>query len=87
MQVASQRSARSTGKPWIAIGAAALLVVGCSNMDEDTGRRAGTAAAVGAVTGGVIGSFSGNWGAGAAAGAAIGGAGGYLYDQVKKDNE
>ncbi len=65
---------------------AVMLLAGCENTDRDTLKRGGTGAAVGAIAGGVIGSFSGNFGKGALAGAAIGGAGGYLYDQIKKDN-
>ena len=74
-------------KSLAAAAAMTLLVAGCAGTDNDTLKRTGTGAAAGAVVGGVVGSFSGNWGAGAAAGAAIGGTGGYLYDQVKKDNE
>lgn len=88
MQVTSSGATAGPRKIWMAAGlAAALLTAGCAGADHDTAARAGTGAAAGAVVGGVIGSFSGNWGAGAAAGAAIGGTGGYLYDQVKKDNK
>ncbi|MCA8929548.1 MAG: hypothetical protein KDC18_15900 [Alphaproteobacteria bacterium] len=77
----------SRGTKAVAVaGIAACLLTACDSVDNRTVKRAGVGAGVGAVTGGVIGAFSGNWGAGAAAGAAIGGAGGYLYDQIKKDN-
>ena len=87
MQIANSRTIAGTRTTALAIGFAAALLAGCANTNQDTTKRTATGAATGAVIGGVIGSFSGNWGKGAAAGAAIGGAGGYLYDQIKKDNE
>lgn len=85
MQMTSRVARGLPGKSFLAAAMMALLVAGCGTADSQTAERAGTGAAVGAVTGGVIGAFSGSWGKGALAGAAIGGAGGYLYDQVKKD--
>jgi uncharacterized protein YqgC (DUF456 family) len=73
------------GRAAIAAGLA-LGLTGCAGYDDKTVKRAGTAAAVGAVTGAVIGSFGANMGKGLLAGAAIGAAGGYVYDQIKKDN-
>ncbi|MEO1190393.1 MAG: glycine zipper family protein [Pseudomonadota bacterium] len=69
----------------VAVGGLALA--GCQNVDSGTAARTGVGAGVGAATGAVIGAFAGSPGAGAGIGAAIGGAGGFLYDQVKKDNE
>ena len=76
-----------TRKTWLAIGLAAVLLTGCAGADRTTANRAATGAAAGAVVGGVIGAFSGNWGKGAAAGAAIGGTAGFLYDQIRRDNQ
>lgn len=87
MQVTTASTFAGSRKMLAAAGIAGLLLTGCAGTDRDTTNRTATGAAAGAVVGGVIGSFSGNWGAGAAAGAAIGGTGGYLYDQVKKDNQ
>jgi len=87
MQVANTQRFAGTRTISLAVTFAALLLAGCAGHDQQTTQRTATGAAAGAVVGGVIGSFSGNWGKGAAAGAAIGGAGGYLYDQVKKDNQ
>lgn len=87
MQVTTTTAFAGTRKTLAAAGIVGLLLTGCAGTDQSTVNRTGTGAAAGAVVGGVIGSFSGNWGKGAAAGAAIGATGGYLYDQVKKDNE
>ena len=87
MQVTAANTLSGPRKTWLAAAVAAGLLTGCAGTDQSTVNRTGTGAAAGAIVGGVIGSFSGNWGAGAAAGAAIGGTGGYLYDQVKKDNQ
>ena len=66
--------------------AASLMLASCAGADRDTAARTGTGAAAGAAVGAVIGAFSGSPGTGAAIGAAVGGTGGFLYDQVKKDN-
>ena len=87
MQMTTTYPIALTRKSLVAAAAMTLLLAGCAGTDQDTAKRTATGAAAGAVVGGVVGSFSGNWGKGAAAGAAIGGTGGYLYDQVKKDNE
>lgn len=87
MLVASTRPLLPNRKTLAAAGVIGLLLTGCAGTDQSTTNRTVTGAGAGAVVGGVIGSFSGNWGKGAAAGAAIGATGGYLYDQVKKDNE
>ena len=67
------------------VTAASLTLASCAGADRDTAARTGTGAATGAAVGAVIGAFSGSAGTGAAIGAAVGGAGGFLYDQVKKD--
>lgn len=64
---------------------AGVGLAGCSGYDSRTLERSGVGAGLGAATGAVIGAFSGSPGAGAAIGATVGGAGGYLYDQMKKD--
>ncbi len=68
------------------VAAASLTLASCAGVDRDTAARTGTGAAAGAAVGAVIGAFSGSAGTGAAIGAAVGGTGGFLYDQVKKDN-
>jgi hypothetical protein len=62
--------------------AAALALAGCESM-TDTQKRTTTGAAIG---GTVVGIATGEWGW-AAAGAVAGAAGGYLYDQSKKNEE
>ncbi|MDT8345454.1 MAG: glycine zipper family protein [Thermohalobaculum sp.] len=69
----------------VVMAVAGLTLAGCEGYNSKTVQRTGTGAAVGAATGAVIGAFSGSPGAGAAIGATVGGAGGYLYDQMKKD--
>jgi len=71
----------------VLVAAGGLALAGCSNLDTDTAKRSGVGAGVGAATGAVIGAFAGSPGAGAGIGAAVGGAGGFLYDQIKKDNQ
>ncbi len=68
------------------VAAASLTLASCAGADRDTAARTGTGAATGAAVGAVIGAFSGSAGRGAAIGAAVGGTGGFLYDQIKKDN-
>jgi hypothetical protein len=62
--------------------AAALMLGGCASM-TDTERRTTTGAVLG---GTVVGVATGEWGW-AAAGAVAGAAGGYLYDQSKKNEQ
>ena len=62
--------------------AGALTLAGCASM-SDTEKRTATGAAIGGAAAGII---SGDWGW-AAAGAAVGAAGGYLYDQNKKNEQ
>lgn len=69
----------------VTMAAAGIALAGCEGVDNKTVQRSGTGAAVGAATGAVIGAFSGSPGAGAAIGATVGGAGGFLYDQMKRD--
>ncbi|GAB5469758.1 MAG: hypothetical protein Kilf2KO_27880 [Rhodospirillales bacterium] len=71
----------------VMVAAGGLMLAGCQNLDGGTAARTGVGAGVGAATGAVIGAFAGSPGAGAGIGAAVGGAGGFLYDQIKKDNE
>ncbi len=71
----------------VMVAAGGLLLAGCQNLDSKTATRTGVGAGVGAATGAVIGAFAGSPGAGAGIGAAVGGAGGFLYDQIKKDNQ
>lgn len=65
------------------------LVAGCGvvETDERTGQRAGTGAAVGAAAGAAVGIATGGFLAKTIAGAAIGGAGGFIYDQAKRESE
>ncbi len=69
------------------VAAAGITLGSCAGADRDTAARTGTGAATGAAIGAVIGAFSGSAGTGAAIGAAVGGGGGFLYDQIKKDNQ
>ncbi len=71
----------------VLVAAGGLTLAGCQNVDSSTAARTGVGAGVGAATGAVIGAFAGSPGAGAGIGAAVGGAGGFLYDQIKKDNQ
>jgi uncharacterized membrane protein len=64
----------------------AVAASGCADM-TDSQRRVTTGGGVGAASGALIGSFSGNAGAGALIGAGVGMAGGYLYDQSKKNEQ
>lgn len=80
------RSCRILRAPLTLAAASLLLLAGCSNMNDTQQRTlsgAGIGAGVGTVgtvmTGGCV-------GCGAAIGAAAGAAGGYIYDQVEKDN-
>lgn len=70
---------------------AALLVIGalagCANVDDTTGERAGTGAAVGAASGAAIGILTGDFLTRTVQGAAVGAAGGFIYDQVKKETD
>ena len=67
------------------LGIAAVALAGCVGTDRATLERSGGGAAIGAATGAVVGAFSGSPGTGAAIGATLGGAGGYVYDQLRKD--
>ena len=69
----------------VALAATTLALSGCAGTDDRTVKRTAVPALVGAGVGAVIGSMSGNFGKGAAIGAAVGGAGGFLYDQISKD--
>ncbi len=62
--------------------AAALTLGGCAGM-SDTQKRTTTGAAIGGTAVGIV---TGEWGW-AAAGAVAGAAGGYLYDQSKKNEQ
>jgi hypothetical protein len=62
--------------------AAMLALAGCESM-SDTQKRTTTGAAIG---GAAVGIATGEWGW-AAAGAVAGAAGGYLYDQSKKNEQ
>jgi uncharacterized lipoprotein NlpE involved in copper resistance len=71
-------------KKIIAIMAATLAIVGCSNM-SNTEQRTLSGAGIGAVAGGVGAAiFHGNPIWGAVGGAAVGAASGYVYDAYKK---
>ena len=59
-----------------------VTLTACADM-SDTQRRTATGATLGGIAAGAI---SGEWGW-AAAGAAIGAAGGYIYDQHKKQED
>jgi osmotically inducible lipoprotein OsmB len=69
-----------------AIGTALLLATaGCSGMNK-TEQRTLSGAAIGAGAGAAVGAVTGmSIGAGALIGAGAGAAGGYIYDQSKKD--
>jgi len=71
------------------LAALALFVAGCSTIetDERTGQRAGTGAAMGAATGAAVGIATGGFLSKTIAGAAIGGAGGFIYDQVQREQD
>lgn len=71
-----------------AVLATGLVVAGCANTDNATLNRTAIGAGAGAVTGGVVGAVSPgvSVGGGLLGGAAIGAAGGFLYDQVKKNS-
>lgn len=62
--------------------ASALALGGCESM-SDTQKRTTTGAAIGGTAAGIV---TGEWGW-AAAGAVAGAAGGYLYDQSKKNEQ
>ena len=68
-----------------ALLAAISLLAGCQGFDDQSMRRTGGGAAVGAASGAIIGAMTGSAGTGAAVGAVAGATGGYLYDQMKKD--
>jgi uncharacterized protein YcfJ len=65
------------------------MVAGCGTVetDERTGQRAGTGAAMGAAAGAAVGIATGGFLAKTIAGAAIGGAGGFIYDQARRESE
>ena len=67
------------------VAAMGITLAGCAGFDNNSVRRTGSGAGIGAATGAVIGAFSGSPGAGAAIGATVGAAGGYLFDQIKKE--
>ena len=71
------------------IATLALLVAGCETVDTDerTTQRAGTGAAMGAAAGAAVGIATGGFLAKTIAGAAIGGAGGFIYDQVQREQD
>jgi hypothetical protein len=73
------------------VAATALLaiVAGCGVVETDdrTAQRAGSGAAVGAAAGAAVGILTGGFLAKTVAGAAIGGAGGFIYDQARKEGE
>jgi len=80
------RGKRTTGLV-AGITAGTLLLAGCGTVetDERTGQRAGTGAAVGAAAGAALGIASGGFLTKTIGGAAIGGAGGFIYDQVRRE--
>jgi uncharacterized protein YcfJ len=82
------RTHRTTGLV-AGIAALALSVVGCETIDTDerTTQRAGTGAAVGAAAGAAVGIATGGFLTKTIAGAAIGGAGGFIYDQVQREQD
>ncbi len=62
----------------------AMGLAGCSNMNP-TEQRLLTGTSGGAAGGAIIGALAGHAGAGALIGAGAGLVGGFVYDQVKKD--
>lgn len=68
-----------------ALACTSIALAGCAGFDDRSVKRTGVGAGVGAGAGAIIGAMSGNFGKGAAIGAVVGGAGGYLYDQISKD--
>lgn len=69
----------------IALAAASITLAGCAGFDNTSVKRTGVGAGVGAASGAIIGAMTGSAGTGAAVGAVVGATGGYLYDQVSKD--
>ena len=67
------------------LAAASITRAGCAGVDNTTAKRTGGGAAIGAVTGLVIGAMVGSPGTGAAIGAAAGASGGFIFDQISKD--
>ena len=67
------------------LAAASITLAGCAGVDNTTAKRTGGGAAIGAVTGLVIGAMVGSPGTGAAIGAAAGASGGFIFDQISKD--
>jgi outer membrane lipoprotein SlyB len=64
--------------------AGALALAGCSTPDATTGERTLTGAGVGAAAGAAVGLLSGGLLVKTATGAVAGAAGGFVYDQIKK---
>ncbi len=75
--------------PVTGITAIALLLAGCETVDTDerTGQRAASGAAMGAAAGAAVGIATGGFLSKTIAGAAIGGAGGFIYDQVRREQQ
>ena len=65
------------------ISGVALATAGCT-VNRETGERALGGAAVGAAAGAAVGLLSGGFLAATATGAVAGAAGGFVYDQLKK---
>ncbi len=62
-----------------------LALVGCAGTDQRTTERTVGGAGLGALSGLAIGAVTGNAGRGAAIGAIAGATGGFVYDQISKD--
>ncbi len=67
------------------LAAASITLAGCAGADNTTARRTGGGAALGAVSGLAIGAIVGSPGTGAAIGAIAGASGGFIFDQISKD--
>ena len=76
-------------RPAAGIAAMALILAGCGTVDTDqrTGERAASGAAMGAAAGAAVGIATGGFLTKTIAGAAIGGAGGFIYDQVRREQQ
>ncbi len=59
------------------LAAASITLAGCAGVDSNTAKRTGGGALIGAI--------AGNPGAGLAIGAVAGATGGFVYDQISKD--
>ena len=69
----------------IALALTAALSLGACQVNDRTGQRTLTGAGIGAATGAGLGLLTGGFLGKTVTGAAAGAAGGFIYDQVKKN--